>query len=177
MEHRFIVRLKHEIRDKCLAAYPRPEGLGEWIARAYALQHAFDLNVKYNQGEGQSNSYRGRIPGRLHPRTQANYSNRQSNNNPRNQQTFDRPQNAPQSQPQINPQPAQRTDRSRVTCHYCGRFGHMEKDCRRKLGLCLRCGKAGHMAKDCNIPERVRKVEIEDDEEKQEQGQGFIEDL
>src|ERR1700737_3413821 len=48
LEHRFIVGLKHEIRDKCLAAYPRPEGLGEWIARAYALQHAFDLNVKYS---------------------------------------------------------------------------------------------------------------------------------
>src|ERR1700733_2416594 len=104
LEHRFIVGLKHEIRDKCLAAYPRPEGLGEWIARAYALQHAFDLNVKYNRGEGQSNSYRGRVPGRLHPRTQANYSNRQSNNRPRDQQTFDRPQNAPQSQPQINSQ-------------------------------------------------------------------------
>src|SRR3984885_5659762 len=67
------------------------------------------------------------------------------------------------------------TDRSRVTCHHCGRFGHMEKDCRRKLGLCLRCGKAGHVAKDCNGPEKVRKVEIEDDEEKQEQG--FVEDL
>ena len=51
----------------------------------------------------------------------------------------------------------------------------MEKDCRRKLGLCLRCGKAGHMAKDCNGSEKVRKVEIEDDEEKTEQG--FVEDL
>jgi hypothetical protein len=51
----------------------------------------------------------------------------------------------------------------------------MEKDCRRKMGLCLRCGKAGHMAKDCNGPEKVRKVEIEDEEEKQEQG--FVEDL
>jgi hypothetical protein len=51
----------------------------------------------------------------------------------------------------------------------------MEKDCRRKLGLCLRCGKTGHMAKDCNIQEKVRKVEIEDEEEKQEQG--FVEDL
>jgi len=41
LEHRFIVGLKQEIRDKCLAAYPRPEGLGEWISRAYALQHCF----------------------------------------------------------------------------------------------------------------------------------------
>ena len=59
LEHRFIVGLKSEIRNKCLAAYPRPMGLAEWITRGYALQHAYDLNVGYNRAEGQSNSYRG----------------------------------------------------------------------------------------------------------------------
>src|SRR6202022_1079755 len=91
---RFVVGLKPEIRNKCLAAYPRPMGLAEWITQGYALKHAYDLNVGYNRAEGQLNSYRGRTPGRLHPRAQANYSTRQSYNNPRYQQTFDRPQNA-----------------------------------------------------------------------------------
>jgi hypothetical protein len=80
LEHRFVVGLKPEIRNKCLAAYPRPMGLVEWITRGYALQHAYDLNVGYSRAEGQSNSYRGRVPGRLHPRTQTNYSTRQLNN-------------------------------------------------------------------------------------------------
>jgi len=175
LEHRFIVGLKQEIRDKCLAAYPRPEGLGEWISRAYALQHAFDLNVNYSRAAQPSNTYRGRMPGRLAPQAQARYPYRKPYNPPDYRQTFNRPQAAPQSQPQTNAQPAQKADRSRVTCHHCGRFGHMEKDCRRKLGLCLRCGKGGHVARDCNMTERVRRVEGEEEEEKQEQG--FVEDL
>ena len=51
----------------------------------------------------------------------------------------------------------------------------MEKDCRRKLGLYLKCGKAGHMAKDCAGTEKTRVVEIT--EEKDEEEQGFVEDL
>jgi hypothetical protein len=172
LEHRFIVGLKQEIRDKCLAAYPRPMGLAQWISQAYSLQHAYDLNVGYSRAEGQST--RGRMPGRLAPQAQARYPYRRPYVPPNYQQTFNRPQTAPQSQPQINPQQGQRTDRSRMTCHHCGRFGHMEKDCRRKLGLCLRCGKGGHVARDCNMAEKVRKVEQEDDEKTE---QGFVEDL
>ena len=52
----------------------------------------------------------------------------------------------------------------------------MEKDCRRKLGLCLRCGKAGHMAKDCTGAEKARMVEIMEEKD-QEEEQGFVEDL
>ena len=52
----------------------------------------------------------------------------------------------------------------------------MEKDYRRKLGLCLRCGKAGHMAKDCNGAEKTRAVEIMEEKDQGEE-QGFIEDL
>ena len=63
-----------------------------------------------------------------------------------------------------------------MTCHHCGRFGHMEKDCRRKLGLCLRCGKAGHMAKDCTGTEKARVVEITEEKD-QDDEQGFVEDL
>ena len=51
----------------------------------------------------------------------------------------------------------------------------MEKDCRRKLGLCLRCGKAGHMARDCNGAEKSRVVEMT--EEKDQEESGFVEDL
>src|SRR5882724_3946958 len=113
LEHRFVVGLKQEIRDKCLAAYPRPEGLGEWISRAYALQHAFDLNVNYSRAAQPSNTYQGRMPGRLAPQAQARYPYRKPYNPPDYQQTFNRPQAAPQSQPQTNAQPAQKADRSR----------------------------------------------------------------
>ena len=53
----------------------------------------------------------------------------------------------------------------------------MQKDCRRKLGLCLKCGKAGHQARNCT-EQRVRQTEIitEEGEDRTEQ-QGFVEDL
>jgi len=38
-------------------------------------------------------------------------------------------------------------DRAKQQCHFCGRFGHIQKDCYRKLGLCLHCGKSGHMGR------------------------------
>src|SRR5882724_2075980 len=113
------------------------------------------------------------MPGRLAPQAQARYPYRKPYTPPNLQQTFNRPQVAPQSQPQTAPQQGQRTDRSRMTCHHCRRFGHLEKDCRRKLGLCLRCGEGGHVARDCNMTEKVRK--IEEDNEKTEQG--FVKDL
>ena len=111
------------------------------------------------------------MPGRLSPQVQnqGRYPYRRLYNP---QQGFNRPQ----SQPQINPPQGQRNDRSRMTCHHCGRFGHMEKDCRRKLGLCLRCGKAGHMAKDCTGTEKARVVEITEEKD-QDDEQGFVEDL
>ena len=40
-------------------------------------------------------------------------------------------------------------DRQKLTCHHCGRFGHLSKDCQRRLGLCLQCRKAGHISKNC----------------------------
>jgi len=49
-----------------------------------------------------------------------------------------------------------------------------QKDCRRKLGLCLKCGKAGHQARNCG-EQRVRQIETT--EEKEEPKQGFVKDL
>jgi len=40
-------------------------------------------------------------------------------------------------------------DRAKQQCHFCGQFGHIQKDCYRKLGLCLHCGKSGHIGKNC----------------------------
>lgn len=34
-------------------------------------------------------------------------------------------------------------------CRYCGRFGHREEECRRKMRTCFRCGKGGHRAENC----------------------------
>jgi len=58
---------------------------------------------------------------------------------------------------------------------FCGKFGHLQKDCRRKLGLCLRCGKEGHQARDCKT-ERVRQTNVVEEQDIQSQA-GFVEDL
>jgi len=50
----------------------------------------------------------------------------------------------------------------------------MEKDCRRKLGLCLRCGK-GDTLREIVVCREVRRIDGGEEEEKQEQG--FVEDL
>ena len=34
-------------------------------------------------------------------------------------------------------------------CKYYHKIGHVEKSCRRRLGLCLKCGVRGHFANRC----------------------------
>ena len=66
------------------------------------------------------------------------------------------------------------TDRKRIQCHFCGKFGHMQRECRKKQGVCLRCGVAGHQVRDC--PQgRIRQLSHEG--EQAEELQGFVEDL
>ena len=36
-------------------------------------------------------------------------------------------------------------------CYYCKGRGHLERECRRKLGLCLRCGERGHFRNQCSV--------------------------
>ena len=78
-------------------------------------------------------------------------------------------------------------------CHFCGRFGHLKKDCRRRLGLCIRCGKSGHLGQNCpskpvgreqrnrvvkgDNAVTVVKEETDDDSEPGEPSQGFINNL
>ncbi|HEV7738742.1 MAG TPA: hypothetical protein VGO47_15380, partial [Chlamydiales bacterium] len=66
-------------------------------------------------------------------------------------------------------------DRNKMKCFFCGKFGHMQKDCRRKNGTCLKCGQSGHMARDCKT-EQVRNTTIIEEKEEESQ-QGFVEDL
>ncbi|HEV7736321.1 MAG TPA: hypothetical protein VGO47_02975, partial [Chlamydiales bacterium] len=66
-------------------------------------------------------------------------------------------------------------DRNKTKCFFCRKFGHMQKDCRRKNGTCLKCGQAGHMARDCKT-ERVRNTTIIEEKDEESQ-QGFVEDL
>jgi hypothetical protein len=73
LEHRFIVGLNRSIRERCYASYPAPRDLAEWITRAYALQHAWDINDTINQ-QTQSYPSTWRQRGRFNPRTQGNYT-------------------------------------------------------------------------------------------------------
>ena len=34
-------------------------------------------------------------------------------------------------------------------CDFCGKIGHMQENCRKKLGTCFICGKRGHIAREC----------------------------
>ena len=90
-------------------------------------------------------------------------------------------------------------DRTKQQCHFCGRFGHLKKDCRRRLGLCVKCGKSGHFGKDCpekNVrgTQKVRRTQVPDKsdratvvlkeesesesgQDQEEPSQGFVNDL
>ena len=54
----------------------------------------------------------------------------------------------------------------RRTCNYCNRRGHLRRDCRRRLGLCLVCGDNSHRIAQCpnrrnpnDLPTVGRRVE------------------
>ena len=40
---------------------------------------------------------------------------------------------------------------STVTCHRCGKTGHMAKDCIKSLVVCFKCHRRGHYANECNF--------------------------
>ena len=43
---------------------------------------------------------------------------------------------------------------NQIICDWCGNPGHIQRYCRRKLGLCLRCGSNQHRLRDCPKPSR-----------------------
>ena len=34
-------------------------------------------------------------------------------------------------------------------CHYCGKEGHLVKECKRRKSNCFKCGEVGHFSKEC----------------------------
>ena len=69
----------------------------------------------------------------------------------------------------------------------CDKKGHLQKDCRRKLGLCLICGKSGHNWNGCpekkERGQRQRQVVVDKattvlkEETDTESATGFVDDL
>ena len=55
------------------------------------------------------------------------------------------------SAPPRRSHPYPRQDRKQMSCHHCGRKGHLQKDCRQKL-YCEKCRRKGHKTEECNRP-------------------------
>lgn len=45
--------------------------------------------------------------------------------------------------------PPSRLMQRSVTCNHCGRYGHVQENCRRMLNQCYRCGSSEHYAAQC----------------------------
>jgi len=148
--------------------------MGEWMERAMMVQRQMDLSKAIRDGTNTAGVFqRSQRPNVARP-----YSSTTSNNWRGNV-------GQPKRDQQLNPTPnsgqtfggqgePMQIDWRKQQCHFCGRFRRVQKDCRRKLGLCLKCGKAGHQARNCG-EQRVRRTEIT--EEREEPEQGFVEDL
>jgi len=123
---RFIVGLKQEIRDRCLAAYPRPMGLAQWDISSICVTTRLWSHVKYSRREGQSSSSRGGCQDDLSSGSSPVPISK-TISPPNLQQTFNALK-TPHNLSTDRSSTRQRTDRSRMTLSSCGRFGHMEKD-------------------------------------------------
>jgi hypothetical protein len=66
------------------------------------------------------------------------------------------------SGPSAKPSMAANPQKSKITCHNCGKQGHLAKDCF-KLKTCTYCGKKGHIEAHCRQKKSDSKKQKEDD--------------
>jgi hypothetical protein len=187
LSHRFLQGLKAMAREKVVMTQPMPTTLGGMMDVAMRWQRARDMMLAMEQGQSYIVKPMQQ-PSSNNPRSMHAYQPRafQSNNWPKGghagNQGGERYVTNRSAQGNTGGQTFQGTgepmqiDKWRQQCHFCGKFGHIQSQCRRKLGLCLRCGKAGHSARDCKA-ERVRGVTREESEEEGSSKPGFVEDL
>ena len=99
----------------------------------------------FQQNYQSSNTYTHNRPVYRHPVNQYNNPNRQYQ-----QQQYQPQQYYPQQHGIFRRPPPQLLSRN-MQCTYCGRLGHQENNCRKKLNTCFLCGSSEHHFYQCNF--------------------------
>src|SRR5882757_11561120 len=136
LTHRYIKGLKGHICKACFTTRPIPKTFTDWANISYEFQAQFDLETSYHtefKGGKATSTYappQKRMQGTFRPSQRSYFQEKKTNEDTGAGEPME-------------------IDRAKQQCHFCRQFGHIQKDCYRKLGLCLHCRKSGYIGKNC----------------------------